>query len=182
MNWLQSTPELFWGHFVTRHDAALIAPVSNCDRCFCCLVFYCCSACTHYIHWKSIRSMQKHRSTAEHPDSRVEYSCSIDLHPLKMLFILRHSFPLSTSCLQASVSSWAVWSTLTAGTATRCGECAASKRTNTAWALAQCAGLTSWPSWASWTPSSCPSWPSSWGTDRTGSWQRSCWLKARVRT
>lgn len=83
---------------------------------------------------------------------------------------------------QVCVWSWGAWSTPTAGTATRCGGCAGSRRISTAWGLAPCAGPTSWPSWASWTLWSCPSWPLSWGTDRMDSWQKSCWLRARVRT
>lgn len=81
---------------------------------------------------------------------------------------------------QVCVWCWAVWSTLTAGTAMQSGGCAASRQINTVWGLAPCVGPTSWLSWASWTLSFSPFWLSFWGTDRTGSCQRSCWRRARV--
>lgn len=81
---------------------------------------------------------------------------------------------------QVSVWCSAVWSILTVGTAMQFGGCAASRRTNTVWGLALCVGPTSWLSWASWTLSFSPFWLLFWGTDRTGSCQRSCWQRARV--
>lgn len=96
-----------------------------------------------------------------------------------LLFLLLVPVPSSASH-QVSVWCSAVWSILTVGTAMQSGGCAESRRTNTAWGLALCVGLTSWQLWASWTLSSSLFWLLFWATDKMASCQRSCWQRARV--